>query len=64
MIMLKKYDIVRSLKNLNEIVLKGSKGTILIVYDDFPAFYEVEFVDDFNETLDVLTVQAEDITQI
>lgn len=56
--MIKEYEIVKSLVDFNDKVLTGCKGTVLIVYDDEPLAYEVEFVDDDNRTLDVLTVNA------
>lgn len=62
--MIKEYDIVKSLKSLNDKVLEGCKGTVLIVYPDFPSTFEVEFVDEINETLDVLTVKGNDIIKI
>ncbi len=62
--MIKKYDIVESLKALNDKVSKGCKGTVLIIYSDFPPTFEVEFVDEMNETLDVLTVMENDLIKI
>jgi hypothetical protein len=62
--MIEKYDVVMALNDLNDKVLKGSKGTVLIIYPDFPTAYEVEFVNDAFETLDVLTVKADEIVKI
>jgi hypothetical protein len=62
--MIQEYDIVKSLSDLNDRVLKDCKGTVLIVYPDFPPAYEVEFVNEVLETLDVLTVKADDIIKI
>jgi len=62
--MIQEYDIVKSLRDLNDKVLKGCKGTVLIVYPDLPQAYEIEFVDDALKTLDVLTVEATDIVKI
>lgn len=62
--MIKKYDIVKSSKTLNDKIFKGCKGTVLIIYPDFPSTFEVEFVDETNETLDILTVKANDIIKI
>jgi hypothetical protein len=59
--MIKEYDIVESLYDLSDKVLKGYRGTVLIVYSDFPNAYEVEFVSDTSVTIDVLTVKADDI---
>lgn len=62
--MIEKYDIVKSLKDLNDTVLKNCKGTVLIVYSNHPPDYEVEFVNDDFETLDVLTVKSSDIVKL
>ncbi|WP_199141896.1 DUF4926 domain-containing protein [Pedobacter sp. ASV12] len=62
--MIKKYDIVKAIKTLNDKVFEGCKGTVLIIYPDFPLAFEVEFVDEMNETLDVLTVKADDIVKM
>ena len=59
--MIREYDIVHALRDLNDNVLKGHKGTVLIIYPDFPPAYEVEFFDENLYTLDVLTVKDEDI---
>jgi len=59
--MIKEYDIVESTKDLSEKILKNCKGTVVIVYSNSPGAYEVEFVNDVNETLDVLTVNEGDI---
>lgn len=55
------YDIVFSTKKLSENVPIGSKGTILMIYQAPNIAYEVEFVDENNNTLDILTVNYEDI---
>jgi len=62
--MIKEYDIVKSLKTLNDKAFKGCIGTVLMIYSDFPLTFEVEFVDEMNETLDILTVKANDIIKI
>ena len=62
--MIQKYDIVKSLIDLNDKVLKDTKGTVLIVYPDFPTSYEVEFIDNALETIDVLTVDATQIFKL
>lgn len=59
--MIQKYEIVKALNNLNDKVLIGCRGTVLIVYSEYPTSYEVEFVNEVNETLDVLTVGVDDI---
>ena len=62
--MIEMYDIVRSLVDLSDKVPSGTKGTVLIIYPNFPPDYEVEFVDGSFETLDVLTVKAADVAEI
>lgn len=42
-------------------VLKGCKGTVLMIYREPTLGYEVEFIDNKGDTLDVLTVYPEDI---
>jgi hypothetical protein len=59
--MIQEYDVIKSLNDLSDKVLKGCKGTVLVVYPDFPPAYEVEFVNESLETIDVLTVKADDI---
>ncbi len=59
--MIKAYDIVKSAKALGKRVPKGCKGTVVIVYPDFPTAFEVEFVDDNFETLEILTVSSDEI---
>jgi hypothetical protein len=61
--MIKLYDVVKSSKDLNDKVLKGCIGTVVMVYSDSPPAYEVEFFDDANETLDLLTVSSVDIVK-
>ena len=58
---MKEYDVIRALVDLTESVKKGTLGTILLVYPDFPTSYEVEFVDNNGETLEILTVEANKI---
>lgn len=60
----KELDIVKSVRDLSETIPKGTKGAIVAVYgSDKPAF-EVEFVDEEGETIDILTVMKEDLELI
>jgi hypothetical protein len=59
MMKLNEYDVVRATKMLSD-VPAGSEGTIVMVYEHPSLGYEVEFMDG-GETLDVLTVEPEDI---
>jgi len=54
------YDVVVANKMLNDKVLKGSRGTVLIIYED-GKHYEVEFIDVKGNTLGVLTVHENDV---
>jgi hypothetical protein len=45
---------------LSNEVKKGCSGTIVFLYYE-PEGYEVEFFDEYNETIDVITVQPDDI---
>jgi hypothetical protein len=57
--MFKEYDVIVSKKALSEHVPTGCRGAVLMCYEDDE--YEVEFVDDQGESLDVLTVRGEDL---
>jgi hypothetical protein len=61
--MIKEYEPVIEVKDLNSEVLKGCRGIVVMVFDSPPLGYEVEFVNDANETISVLTVNPDDITQ-
>ena len=54
--MFKEYDVVKAKIELSAFVRAGTRGAVLICYDGAPKEYEVEFVDESGETLDVLTV--------
>lgn len=55
------YDVIVSKRLLSFNVPRGTMGTILIVYNS--KCFEVEFVDSEGATLDVLTVNIEDISE-
>ena len=57
------YDLVEASVDLSEKVTKGCKGTILLIYPDFPFSYGVEFIDDSFDTLDVVIVTANNIVK-
>lgn len=59
--MFKEYDLVTAKNNLSDRVLQGSRGTIVLVYQEPVLGYEVEFIDNEGETLNVLTVFPDDI---
>ena len=62
--MIREYDVVKAVKDLSDKVKTGAEGTVLMVYPDFPSVYEVEFVDEMKESLDVLTVQVGDVVKV
>lgn len=57
----KEYQVVNAKRTINNKVIKGVQGTILIVYDTIPPQYEVEFVDLEGDTLDLITVSECDL---
>ncbi|MDF2513940.1 MAG: hypothetical protein K0S04_3806 [Herbinix sp.] len=59
--MFKEYDVVFAVRDLTKIVLKGLKGVILMVYDSTSPYYEVEFIDEDGNTIEILTVSERDI---
>ena len=59
--MYKEYDVVKAIRDINDKVAKGSKGAVLIIHTSTPPQYEVEFVDEEGNTLDILTVHEKDI---
>ena len=61
--MLKELDVVRAKINLSEKVKKDALGTVVVNFSDFPNNYMVEFMKN-GETLDVLTVNEENIEKI
>ncbi|QIQ22035.1 DUF4926 domain-containing protein [Zophobihabitans entericus] len=62
--MIQENDVVIAKKDLSKIVLKGSKGAVVMVYKEPRLGYEVEFVNNHGETLDVITVYPEDIEEL
>ncbi|KZS38234.1 hypothetical protein AWE51_19550 [Aquimarina aggregata] len=60
--MFKLYDVVKSKKEISEDIPIDTTGTVVMVYDEFtPIAYEVEFVNNEMETINVVTVEEEDI---
>ena len=57
--MFKELEIVASKNELPNIPI-GAKGTVVYIYDDKKHF-EVEFVDDNNDTIALMTVSESDI---
>lgn len=61
--MLKELDVVRAKINLSEKVKKDALGTVVVTFPYFLNNYMVEFMEN-GETLDVLTVNEENIEKI
>jgi len=62
--MFREYDVVLLKQMTPAIPLRsGSKGTVLVVYPDDPAAYEVEFMDDAGKSLGTYAVKATDLTR-
>ena len=55
------FDVVKAKKDLSKLVLKGCIGTIVMVYDKPRLAYEVEFIDNKGDTVEILTVEKEDV---
>lgn len=59
--MIKEHSLVTSNKKLSPNVNAETVGVVLIIYTIPRIAYEVEFFDDDNESIDVLTVNPEDL---
>jgi hypothetical protein len=62
--MLEEMDIVKAKRQLSERVKANTEGTIVMIYDNPRVAYEVEFLDEKGDTLDLLTVEETDISKI
>ena len=61
--MIKEYDIVKAVKNINDLVLIGTIGTVVMIYQRPSLGYEVEFINDAKETIAVITVKPDEIAK-
>lgn len=61
MIVFTEYEIVKAKRNLRGEVSKGTRGTIVMVYDSSVRDYEVEFFDEQGNHLALLTVNELDL---
>jgi hypothetical protein len=62
--MFKEYDVITLKKSIPSSNLSvGTRGTILIVYDEpnLPRAYEIEFVDDKDNTMAIITLTEEEV---
>ena len=53
--MFQEYDVIISKHDININIPKGTIGTILLIHYDIPPKYEIEFIDEQGNSLDVLT---------
>lgn len=51
-------------RQVSDSVPKGCEGTIVMIYTSPTIGYEVEFVDEFRNTIDIITVKEEDIVPV
>lgn len=58
------YDIVIAKRTLSDNVLKGTQGTIVMVYECPKIAYEVEFFNSNGDTIDILTVDEKKFTTL
>lgn len=58
------YDVVKLIRSCDEKVPIGTIGAVLMVFPSFTTQYEVEFFDDEEESLAVLTVNEDDLQLI
>jgi hypothetical protein len=62
--LLNEYDVIKAKERLTDKVYKGCKGAVLMVFEGESIAYEVEFIDEDGESLEVITVRDEDIEKI
>lgn len=55
------YDVVRVRRTLSANVAAGAKGVVLMIFDDIPVHYEVEFLDNKGNHLGIFTVSEQDL---
>ncbi len=60
------YEIVRLKNEKAKNLPIGTRGTILVVYDEppLPLAYEVEFLDDLGSTLAILTLTENELEPV
>lgn len=56
--MFKEFDVIKAKRKLSPFVEHGTLGAIVFIHGDH---YEVEFVDEQGESLELLTVNKDDI---
>lgn len=59
--MIEEYQIVRAKRNLSTLIHHGCRGTVVMVFESPELGYLVEFMDDLNNSIDVITVHPDDI---
>lgn len=59
--MIEEYSVVRAKRDLSDAVHQGCRGAVLMIYHEPTLGYEIEFIDNDGNTLDVLTTYPDDI---
>lgn len=62
--MFSEYDAVVALTLLSNRVQEGTRGTVLIVLDEDEHVYEVEFVDEQGDRIELLTIRGDAIRRL
>lgn len=59
--MLNEHAVIVATRDLSEGVKRDCVGTIVMIYDDPSLAYEVEFFDSIGDTIELMTVEPNDI---
>ncbi|MRS17320.1 DUF4926 domain-containing protein [Enterobacteriaceae bacterium RIT691] len=62
--MINEHDVVIAERDLSKAVSKGCRGAVVMIYQTPSLAYEVEFIDEKGDALDVITVLPRDIKVI
>lgn len=57
----REYDVVSLREGLSPQLKPGTLGVVVLVHDETRGVYEVEFVDDSKQMIEIATVTAEQI---
>ena len=56
------FDVVKAKRDLSSKVFKNCIGTIVMIYEKPRLGYEVEFINEMGETIELLTVKPQDVS--
>jgi len=62
--MLKDHDVIKINCDLSDKVLKGAVGAIVMVFEHPSLAYEVEFLDEEGYTIDICTINPQQIEEV